>query len=416
MKGNIQSYNYKPEDIFWGQLAGCLQSINTGVTTVIDHAHMTYSPDHGNPPPSYTYNQLKPFVQRPLPAYAPSSATAPSRASKAGLQRSITTTPYSRTDATLASLAKSAPYGGGRVTLGVGFDQFQLPKEVINLWEKSRELGVKLMTSHYVAHPMKNMASYPSPILFLFASRKDSVNLLSEYGLLDKSILFSHANGISESDAALLVSKGAHISTTPATEMQMGLGESVAFRNDTKHHASIGVDCHANNSSDLLTQLRLGMQQARAAEDSQAMARGEYPSVAIKVEVFNLGTIQGAKAINMEDQIGSIEVGKRVDLVVFDASSPGMVCAAEEDPVAAVLMYAGVGYVEIVIVDGVVRKQGGRLVGVRVLDGVSSTEMRVETKRGEARSRLLESRERIRVRGQGQDRQAAMHFLYKTFG
>jgi hypothetical protein len=59
---------------------------------------------------------------------------------------------------TLASLARSAPYGDGRVTLGVGFDQFQLPKEeVMNLWGKSRELGVKLMTSHYVAHSMKSM-------------------------------------------------------------------------------------------------------------------------------------------------------------------------------------------------------------------------------------------------------------------
>jgi cytosine/adenosine deaminase-related metal-dependent hydrolase len=199
--------------------------------------------------------------------------------------------------------------------------------------------------------------------------------------------------------------------------MQMGLGESVAFRNDTKSHASIGVDCHANNSSDILTQLRLGMQHARAAENGQAMARGEYPSVKIKVEeAFNLGTIQGAKAINMEDEIGSIEVGKRADLVVFDASSPGMVCAAEEDPVAAVLMHAGVGDVEMVIVDGVVRKEGGKLAGVRFLDELNSTEMGVEMAWGEVRSRLLESREKIRTKGQGQDRQAAMQFLYKTFG
>lgn len=61
---------------------------------------------------------------------------------------------------TLASLAKSAPYGDGRVTLGVGFDQFQLPKEqVIRLWEKARELGVKLMTTHFAALSMKSMSS-----------------------------------------------------------------------------------------------------------------------------------------------------------------------------------------------------------------------------------------------------------------
>lgn len=65
--------------------------------------------------------------------------------------------------ATLDSLAKSAPYGDGRVTLGVGFDQFQLPKEeVMRLWERSRELGVKLMTTHYVAHSMKSIPSHSS--------------------------------------------------------------------------------------------------------------------------------------------------------------------------------------------------------------------------------------------------------------
>jgi hypothetical protein len=45
--GHIQSFNYTTDDIFWGQLGGCLESINGGVTTVVDHADMTYSPEHG---------------------------------------------------------------------------------------------------------------------------------------------------------------------------------------------------------------------------------------------------------------------------------------------------------------------------------------------------------------------------------
>lgn len=199
--------------------------------------------------------------------------------------------------------------------------------------------------------------------------------------------------------------------------MQMGLGECVAFRSDLKSHASIGVDCHTNNTSDILTQLRLGMQHARAVQNSQALTGGEYPSVKIKVEeAFNLGTIQGAKAINMQDKVGSIEVGKRADIVVFDASSPGMVCAAEENPVAAVLMHAGVGDVEMVIVDGVIRKESGKLVDVGLLDGITSAGMGATMAWTEVSSKLLESREDIRRREQGQDRQAAMQFLYKTFG
>lgn len=196
----------------------------------------------------------------------------------------------------------------------------------------------------------------------------------------------------------------------------MGLGDIVAFRPDVKSNASIGIDCHANNSGDILTQLRLSMQHARGVENREAMEAGEYPSVQIKLEeVFNLGTIQGAKAVNMEDQIGSIEVGKLADLVIFDATSPNMACAAEENPLAAVMLHANAGDIETVIIDGIVRKQKNRLVDVQILDGPNGqiTESLSWT---EVMKNLLTSRQKVLDRGQKQDFQAGMQFLYKTFG
>ncbi|KFX86123.1 hypothetical protein O988_09754, partial [Pseudogymnoascus sp. VKM F-3808] len=44
--GNMQSYNYTPEDMFWGQLASCLEAIDAGTTYVLDHAHGIYTPEH----------------------------------------------------------------------------------------------------------------------------------------------------------------------------------------------------------------------------------------------------------------------------------------------------------------------------------------------------------------------------------
>ena len=196
----------------------------------------------------------------------------------------------------------------------------------------------------------------------------------------------------------------------------MGLGDIVAFRPDVKSNASIGIDCHANNSGDILTQLRLSMQHARGVENREAMEAGKYPSVGIKLEeVFNLGTIQGAKAVNMEDQIGSIEVGKLADLVIFDATSPNMACAAEENPVAAVLLHANAGDIETVIIDGIVRKQNGGLLDVQVLDSLNGqiTESLSWTA---VTKNLLTSRQKILGRGGKQDFQAGMQFLYKTFG
>ena len=42
----MQGYNYTPEDVFWGELGGCLEALNAGTTMVVDHAHMNYSPQH----------------------------------------------------------------------------------------------------------------------------------------------------------------------------------------------------------------------------------------------------------------------------------------------------------------------------------------------------------------------------------
>lgn len=45
--GNLQYFNYEPLDIFWGEIGGLLEAIDGGTTTVVDHAHLTRSPDHG---------------------------------------------------------------------------------------------------------------------------------------------------------------------------------------------------------------------------------------------------------------------------------------------------------------------------------------------------------------------------------
>lgn len=38
---------YKPEDVFWGQLAGCLEALDAGTTTVVDHSHINHAPENG---------------------------------------------------------------------------------------------------------------------------------------------------------------------------------------------------------------------------------------------------------------------------------------------------------------------------------------------------------------------------------
>ena len=46
-EGNLQAVNYTPEDVFWGTLAGLVEAVDCGTTTIVDHANNICSADHG---------------------------------------------------------------------------------------------------------------------------------------------------------------------------------------------------------------------------------------------------------------------------------------------------------------------------------------------------------------------------------
>ena len=228
-----------------------------------------------------------------------------------------------------------------------------------------------------------------------------AISKLASYNLLGPDIIFSHSNN--GANSSLLRTHGGSISSTPDTELQMGLGLPVCFHPELYLHSSLGIDCHSNNSADILTQMRLALQTARGLyhkrfTDQKKAARKINATVQ---DAFNLGTVLGARAVGMEDQIGSLAVGKLADILVIDATSPAMVCAVEQDPVAALVQHASIRDIEMVIVDGQVRKEAGKLLPVTIdakaaESGAGLEGMEVSWK--DVARNLLRSRERIEAR------------------
>jgi cytosine/adenosine deaminase-related metal-dependent hydrolase len=171
-------------------------------------------------------------------------------------------------------------------------------------------------------------------------------------------------------DCRLLLESNSHISSTPSTELQMAMTLPVAFQDKLgiQSQCSLGVDCHSNNSASMVSEMRLLLQSSRNSYNQEFVSQWKVPRKVNKTveEAFNLGTIQGARAIGMQDNIGSLAVGKRADILIFDAHSPSMVCAAQHDPVAAVVLHSSPGDIEIVIVDGVVKKKNWMLEDVSI--------------------------------------------------
>ncbi len=157
----------------------------------------------------------------------------------------------------------------------------------------------------------------------------------------------------------------------------MGMGFPVALEpalNKSKTaNVSLGVDCHTNDPSSIPLQARMLLQLTRVERNAKIVAQGKYPTkdvIGTSEEVFNLATIRGARCLGLDDQIGSIEVGKKADLVVFDAAgSVGMLSATEYDPVVAIVRFSEAADIEYVLVNGVVRKREGKLVSTKVSVG-----------------------------------------------
>ena len=270
-------------------------------------------------------------------------------------------------------LAAANPFGpNGRVRLGFAFDGMWLPaKPLQDLFSKVRAQGSHLITTHAM-----NCTMLKSKCRVRDCGRDEvstnviqparTIEKLSSYGLLGSDILLSHANNLSPEDWRLLKASGASISTTPSTELQMGHGDPACLT--ALDYSSLGVDCHSACASFLPTQMMLALQAGRAERNRKFESAGKWPSsIGHKVEdAFNLGTILGAKAIGLDKEVGSLQKGKKADVVIFEGTSPNMVAVSERDPVAAIVMHSSVGDVSTVIVDGIIRKQDGQLLEVSV--------------------------------------------------
>ena len=267
--------------------------------------------------------------------------------------------------------------------LGLGFDWYFLPKQVVlDIFAKARSLGVDLVTSHYTR---------------LRPTDRSLPELLDSYGLLDERIVLSHGGGATPSDARLLAAARAFVSATPVSELSMAVGPPCCFRDDLpglEGASALGVDIHSATSSSIVNEMRVGLLAARGA-DSAAHSRAGTLQARVPhgvEEAFNLGTIQGARALGLDKDVGSIAVGKKADLVVFDALSPAMVGAAQVSPVMAIVLHSNVGDIDTVVVDGKIRKRGGKLLPIQKVefDGVKAFKETAETiDWGQAAAKML---------------------------
>ncbi len=130
----------------------------------------------------------------------------------------------------------------------------------------------------------------------------------------------------------------------PGSNLKLASGalDWTSFR-DSGIRLGIGTDgCSSSNDLDMWQAMRQAALLARLTSGR--------PDVASAHEVLRAATIEGARALGLGDEIGSVEVGKRADLVLLDLQAPHLTPVHD---VAALLVFAaGRGDVTDVLVDG----------------------------------------------------------------
>jgi 5-methylthioadenosine/S-adenosylhomocysteine deaminase len=142
------------------------------------------------------------------------------------------------------------------------------------------------------------------------------ISYVDRLGLTEAKLIAAHCVHIEPHEIKLLSGTGAGVAHNPSSNLKLasGFAPVVAMR-EAGIPVGIGTDGPAsNNDLDMFEESRLASFLPKAVKGD--------PTVLPAQDVFAMMTIEGAKALHMDQEIGSLEVGKLADLVVVDQDAP----------------------------------------------------------------------------------------------
>jgi 5-methylthioadenosine/S-adenosylhomocysteine deaminase len=329
---------YRAEDVYNSNLAGALECINAGITTLVDWSHINNTPEH----PDAGIRGLQEAGIRAQYAYGSANTSLAKywfysgEVIPADDVRRIRDT-YFSSDNGLLTMALA--------TRGPGFTQDQV---VTAEWNMARELGIPI-TLHAGMGRM--------------AGRFAMVEQLDRLGLLGPDTTYIHCCYFSEHEWQRVKETGGTISIAAQVELQMGHGWAPVNKSyQFGLRPSLSVDVVTTVPGDLFTEMRAAFASERARVNAKCWEENiEVPDTMLTArQMLEMATVNGAHVAGVEDRTGSLTPGKKADLVLLDGRDINMVPV--KDPVAAVTLSADVSNVDTVIINGVVRKRDGKLV------------------------------------------------------
>ena len=173
---------------------------------------------------------------------------------------------------------------------------------------------------------------------------KDDVDALADWGIAGPHVVLAHGVQLTKAQMKRVAKAGTRIVHCPSANLKLasGIADVVAMR-DAGVVVGLGADgAPCNNRLDAFTELREAALLAKVKrQDAAALAA---------IDALAMATIDGARVLGLEDEIGSLEPGKKADVAVVDISGPHALPGG--DPVGRVVYSATAADVRHVLADG----------------------------------------------------------------
>ena len=179
------------------------------------------------------------------------------------------------------------------------------------------------------------------------------IEMAERNGLFEVPAIAAHCVQITESDMEILKAKGVSVVTNPASNMKLGNGFApVPEMLEKGINVCIGTDGAASNNS-----LNLFHEMSLLALIHKGVKK--TPQCISAAQNFRIATINGAKALGLSEEIGSLEVGKKADIAILNLNTPSL---TPRNNLLAGLSYSANGSeVETVIIDGKITMENRRI-------------------------------------------------------
>ena len=324
--------SFRPEDIHAGNLLSAIEAIDAGVTTSVDWSHNLHTIDHAEA----AVDALQAVPGRFVLGYGNIQA-APWEWS---------TTPEFR-DFVSRRFTASNDMLGFQMAFDVPPASPDFPEKAA--FEVARDLGVPVTTHAGVWR----------------VTGDDGIRLMHEHGFMNERTVYVHAASLSADSYHRIAATGGSVSLSTESECSAGQGYPPTWKlREYGIGVSLSMDTSVWWSADLFSAMRATLSADRAREHLEAHNADEtVTNHKLRAEqVVEWATRGGARTLGLDSLVGSVEAGKKADLVLIkNDDSPVMFPLLH--PYGHVVFQAQRGDVHTVVINGRVVKYDHKLVG-----------------------------------------------------